>query len=115
VAQPGRPRFVFALPRYAPGKLAERLGCRCWCAWPTVTTRPRTTPRPGGRAGTPIATRAAGVEACGSMTCGIPPAPSPPAARCPRSCTHWLGHTTTVAAVRYQHVMADRDAAIARS
>jgi hypothetical protein len=26
VAQPGRPRFVFALPRYAPGKLAERLG-----------------------------------------------------------------------------------------
>jgi len=25
-----------------------------------------------------------------------------------------LGHSTTVAAVRYQHVMADRDAAIAR-
>jgi hypothetical protein len=49
------------------------------------------------------------------MTCGIPLAPSSPAARCPRSCTHWLGHTTTVAAVRYQHVMADRDAAIARS
>jgi hypothetical protein len=26
-----------------------------------------------------------------------------------------LGHSTTVAAVRYQHVMADRDAAIAGS
>jgi hypothetical protein len=25
-----------------------------------------------------------------------------------------LGHSTTMAAVRYQHVMADRDAAIAR-
>ena len=25
----------------------------------------------------------------------------------------WAGHSTTVAAVRYQHVMADRDAAIA--
>jgi hypothetical protein len=27
---------------------------------------------------------------------------------------HRLGHATTVAAVRYQHVMAERDAAIAR-
>jgi integrase len=31
-----------------------------------------------------------------------------------REVMHRLGHATTVAAVRYQHVMADRDAAIAR-
>jgi integrase len=31
-----------------------------------------------------------------------------------REVMHRLGHSTTVAAVRYQHVMADRDAAIAR-
>jgi chemotaxis response regulator CheB len=31
-----------------------------------------------------------------------------------REIIHRLGHSTTVAAVRYQHVMADRDAAIAR-
>ena len=31
-----------------------------------------------------------------------------------REVTDRLGHSTTVAAVRYQHVMADRDAAIAR-
>jgi hypothetical protein len=31
-----------------------------------------------------------------------------------REVMHRLGHTTTVAAVRYQHVMAERDAAIAR-
>ena len=32
----------------------------------------------------------------------------------PREVMNRLGHSTTVAAVRYQHVMADRDAAIAR-
>jgi integrase len=31
-----------------------------------------------------------------------------------REVMHRLGHSTTVAAVRYQHVMAERDAAIAR-
>jgi len=31
-----------------------------------------------------------------------------------REVMDWLGHSTTVAAVRYQNVMADRDAAIAR-
>jgi integrase len=32
-----------------------------------------------------------------------------------REVMHRLGHSTTVAAVRYQHVMAERDAAIARA
>jgi integrase len=31
-----------------------------------------------------------------------------------REVMHRLGHSTTVAAVRYQHVMAERDAAIGR-
>jgi hypothetical protein len=48
------------------------------------------------------------------MICATPPARSPPAAGGSLREVMRLGHSTTVAAVRYQHVMADRDATIAR-
>jgi hypothetical protein len=47
----------------------------------------------------------------------LPAGGRPQAARWPallREVMQRLGHSTTVAAVRYQHVMAERDAAIAR-
>jgi integrase len=61
------------------------------------------------------ATRAAGVEGLRfhdlRHTAGTP---ATAAGGSLREVMNRLGHATTVAAVRYQHVMADRDAAIAR-
>lgn len=40
-------------PATSPARRWSGWACRCWCAWPTATARPRPTSRPGSSSGPP--------------------------------------------------------------
>jgi Phage integrase, N-terminal SAM-like domain len=85
--------------------LARILGAAVEARYLAVTLRHP----PGGSEAAPEM-RIATIDQVAVIAHRVPP-PLPGAG--PGRRLRWAGHSTTVAAVRYQHVMADRDAAIA--
>ena len=58
-ATSSRPGSCSRYPATSPARRWSGWGCRCWCAWPTVTARRRPTSRPGSSSGPPAGSCAA--------------------------------------------------------